>query len=1161
MKHDIRTHEADLSLVIKFLDYANCADASYAMLNYVFYGKLQDAQKLGDTFNGQNSTYARAIEARFNNDKVDDWCMPFTDTCFSTKDKIANNDISAVTLDFKLSKRTIDFVNRFKILAHQPNTTNGFSATLFEDTNNANQKILAIRGTEIGIKDIITDIVLAKNDIPLQCYELAQFYEEIIKQKIGDKKLVVVGHSLGGYLAQAFCFMYPNIVKEAYTYNAVGLLADFIKFLIKYNINPVVSVAIDNLPNKLHKYDSVINVLKTNIKNYGDKLPPPLVIDNIHHIKTDDDSIADNNYYHKNVIQFLGNDIQGKMYLINVDTFWGSHFLAPTIAQLQIAINYLNANKSKTLLDFNQKIQKDKENELNFLEKILFDFGVKLTPPMPNIISHNLIPPSMPKPSKDLQESIAYLQTNSLPKEPRKVMVASNSNGFSKLEIQALENYTAKMNQYNDDLIIYNQHKEIYNKHYMSYKDELRSFAKSYANYQDSLYIQYQAHNAILANQIALQFLQKDLWQDYNFYEILQALQSYNAYYTFADFSNIDSITLQDLQDNANLGYFYCLYHCNPLVVLNSTNHTMLNENLIIKNFGYNSSFYLSFITNKESLSDSYLDSRKALYKSIMQIKEQKAQAQKQEIDSINVELKDLDSKQREAILNEIQKEQKTKIRESQKQDSFNQKANSTNDLILQNNGKTSTIIFLDSSGLALKPNANRAKSNLDSRLDSSIDTNLNANLDSKPSMSNLIHIYNKNNQTKIDIFTKHNTIIDIYELVKNYSEYGISLDSLHSANTQIFLYSILLNGGTESTMPYSECFFGDLGSNNNPNFNNSNANDSDSDSSARDSNDSTNTDSNNDLDESKPIYYLECDEVDLDSNDSNDSAQTLQVFLNNHKLTILNYSILDSSLNIKLECKSKESKAIQQNEQAQRDKAQIQSSTPSISTALLCPILECDELKCTHGGQVKLTSNIGKTIKAKTKDDSSKDSPIMLESDLLYSPILNCPNNLAGIPSPCTQVALILPNARGLKKYNDDYPIMQDLCVSGVFSDKGFPIICTPKPNTLKIQSPKPSNNNAESKEALESNVDFSIPTLSIITAYDGLDEFYFTPSIYESRKSSEVTISSQANFYNANKSLDISFDSISNDDFPNDLANNNVLESVLESLTHIYDKKHFSY
>ncbi|MGX2973140.1 lipase, partial [Helicobacter sp. T3_23-1059] len=79
------------------------------------------------------------------------------------------------------------------------------------------------------------------------------------------------------------------------------------------------------------------------------------------------------------------------------------------------------------------------------------------------------------------------------------------------------------------------------------------------------------------------------------------------------------------------------------------------------------------------------------------------------------------------------------------------------------------------------------------------------------------------------------------------------------------------------------------------------------------------------------------------------------------------------------------------------------------------------------------------------------------------------------------TQVALILPNARGLKKYNDDYPIMQDLCVSGVFSDKGFPIICTKKENTLKIQSPKPSNNNAESKEAIKPNITLTKPPLRL--------------------------------------------------------------------------------
>ncbi|EOV5462879.1 hypothetical protein ACOQXD_001807 [Campylobacter jejuni] len=75
-----------------------------------------------------------------------------------------DNDISRVGLNDTLSKRTIDFVNRFKLLKHQSNTTNGFSITLFGEKRkqkNTESKeisytseygyinyILAIRGTE-----------------------------------------------------------------------------------------------------------------------------------------------------------------------------------------------------------------------------------------------------------------------------------------------------------------------------------------------------------------------------------------------------------------------------------------------------------------------------------------------------------------------------------------------------------------------------------------------------------------------------------------------------------------------------------------------------------------------------------------------------------------------------------------------------------------------------------------------------------------------------------------------------------------------------------------------------------------------------------------------------------------------------------------------------
>ncbi|RDU58695.1 hypothetical protein CQA44_12295, partial [Helicobacter sp. MIT 14-3879] len=134
----------------------------------------------------------------------------------------------------------------------------------------------------------------------------------------------------------------------------------------------------------------------------------------------------------------------------------------------------------------------------------------------------------------------------------------------------------------------------------------------------------------------------------------------------------------------------------------------------------------------------------------------------------------------------------------------------------------------------------------------------------------------------------------------------------------------------------------------------------------------------------------------------------------------------------MKLELTNKESKDKQEKVKAlSKTQQEINKSLSTSSTSYLHPLLEDDEIKCPHNGIVKLKSKLGKSIK-------SNNIPIILESDLLYSSIIGCSNNIAGIPSPCTQVALILPSSRGLKKHNDDYPIMQDLVSYGVFSDKG---------------------------------------------------------------------------------------------------------------------------
>ena len=139
----------------------------------------------------------------------------------------------------------------------------------------------------------------------------------------------------------------------------------------------------------------------------------------------------------------------------------------------------------------------------------------------------------------------------------------------------------------------------------------------------------------------------------------------------------------------------------------------------------------------------------------------------------------------------------------------------------------------------------------------------------------------------------------------------------------------------------------------------------------------------------------------------------------------------------------------------------------------MLYPILEDNEIKCPHNGVVKLKSNRGKSF-------TSKGIPMVLESDLLNASIIGCTNPILS-GGPCTMVATILPNARGLKKFNDDYPIMQDLVSSGVLSDKGFPLTCTPKENTFKINSPNPTQANNQTKESLLSQIQLTKPILRL--------------------------------------------------------------------------------
>ncbi|OEW39388.1 lysozyme [Campylobacter sp. BCW_6463] len=157
----------------------------------------------------------------------------------------------------------------------------------------------------------------------------------------------------------------------------------------------------------------------------------------------------------------------------------------------------------------------------------------------------------------------------------------------------------------------------------------------------------------------------------------------------------------------------------------------------------------------------------------------------------------------------------------------------------------------------------------------------------------------------------------------------------------------------------------------------------------------------------------------------------------------MLNYSIIENSLNIKLECLSKQSleyKDLISNTLKEQKTTQVDKKQ---AIAKLHALLENQNLECIHGGKVILKSNKGKTF----KDDGV---PIMLESDLLNSSIVACPNTIAGVSVPCTKVVNV-KGSLSQKKVNNEYVILQEL-ISACISDKGFPLKVSFTPTKFKF-------------------------------------------------------------------------------------------------------------
>ena len=118
-------------------DYAELAQASYFYFDYIkeqkaLEFKISTTRFFKDKSELEKLEYFKALYAKYNGYLI-------IDNSLFIYPKL-NGEFSEIQAQ--------NFAKRYTIKFHQPNTTSGFSATLFEYTKDNNQKIIVIRGTE-----------------------------------------------------------------------------------------------------------------------------------------------------------------------------------------------------------------------------------------------------------------------------------------------------------------------------------------------------------------------------------------------------------------------------------------------------------------------------------------------------------------------------------------------------------------------------------------------------------------------------------------------------------------------------------------------------------------------------------------------------------------------------------------------------------------------------------------------------------------------------------------------------------------------------------------------------------------------------------------------------------------------------------------------------
>jgi hypothetical protein len=140
---------------------------------------------------------------------------------------INGNNHSSKFTDTEATK----FVADWKVVAQIPNTTTGFSGTLFQSRSNPNEYVISFRSTEF-IDDAARDCESTNKEIKDygfafgQLADMETWYQTSIKNLIpAGAKVDVTGYSLGGHLATAFNLMHGAELNggQVITFNGAGI--------------------------------------------------------------------------------------------------------------------------------------------------------------------------------------------------------------------------------------------------------------------------------------------------------------------------------------------------------------------------------------------------------------------------------------------------------------------------------------------------------------------------------------------------------------------------------------------------------------------------------------------------------------------------------------------------------------------------------------------------------------------------------------------------------------------------------------------------------------------------------------------------------------------------------------------------------------------------